>query len=293
MEDPETMIRRFFSSSTSAAVLSYNLKAPSVPDNLVTAGTLIGAADALTKGSETACSLLDASTHRLAAVKRLNSLIGNVLPSARACAEESDQRRKDGVARGTLDGIPMVVKDNFCMKGVATTAASKMLEGYVPQHESTVTARLSAAGAVIVGKTNMDEFGMGSFTRLSTAGVTLNPWCESRTVGGSSGGSAAAVASGAVFAAIGSDTGGSVRLPAAYSGLVGFKPSYGRLSRWGLIAYCSSLDCPGIFARTVKDTATIFGVLQGKDPLDSTTMPADAAADALLMQLLNNAENIK
>lgn len=202
-----------------------------------------------------------------------------------------------------IDGCPMVVKDNFCVPGAPTTAGSAMLRGYVPPEPTaaTVTARLRAAGAVLFAKTNMDEFGMGSEGRHSSFGACLNPWMARhgtsdrgfpsgdaddaeagpRVAGGSSGGSAAAVASGAAIAAVGSDTGGSVRLPAAYTGLVGLKPSYGRLSRWGLIPYCSSLDCPGFLTKDVADAVAMLRVTQGRDELDATTIAGDERLDRL------------
>src|SRR5690606_18752217 len=192
-------------------------------------------------------------------------------------ADEADTRRARGEAL-PLDGIPVAVKDLFCTEGVATTAASHILEGFVPPYESTVTANLRRAGAVMVGKANLDEFAMGSANITSYHGHVVNPWKaegddRDRVPGGSSGGSAAAVAARCAMAATGTDTGGSIRQPAAFCGLVGLKPTYGRCSRWGVVAFASSLDQAGPMTHSVRDAALMLQHMAGHDPKDSTSSP--------------------
>jgi aspartyl-tRNA(Asn)/glutamyl-tRNA(Gln) amidotransferase subunit A len=188
-------------------------------------------------------------------------------------AAEIDRRRLAGESVGVLAGVPIAVKDIFCTQGVATTCGSKMLETFVPPYDAEVIRRLRAADAIVIGKTNLDEFAMGGSTEHSALGKTVNPWDIRRTPGGSSGGSAACIAAGMVPLAVGTDTGGSIRQPASFCGITGLKPSYGRVSRWGMIAFASSLDQAGPMARTAADAALLLQVLAGHDPRDATSAP--------------------
>ena len=216
------------------------------------------------------------------AARPLNAFITETPERALAMAAAADARLAKGAAL-PLDGIPIAVKDLFCTKGVLTTAASHILDGFCPPYESTVTEKLWAAGAVMLGKANLDEFAMGSASTTGHYGAVENPWRRRSNdrvgdnrplaAGGSSGGSAAAVAAHAALAATGTDTGGSIRQPASFCGIVGLKPTYGRCSRWGVVAYASSLDHPGPIARTVRDAAIMLQAMAGHDPKDSTSAP--------------------
>ncbi|MBF0324572.1 MAG: Asp-tRNA(Asn)/Glu-tRNA(Gln) amidotransferase subunit GatA [Alphaproteobacteria bacterium] len=240
--------------------------------------TIAGALNGLSKGEFTAVELTEAHIKATEAKRALNAFITETPDMARDQAKESDARRQAGKA-GSLDGIPLGIKDLFCTKGVLTTAASHILDGFTPQYESTVTANLKAAGAVSLGKLNLDEFAMGSSNLTSYYGGAVNPWTKTSdpsaklVPGGSSGGSAAAVAARMVMGATGTDTGGSIRQPAAFCGITGIKPTYGRCSRWGVVAFASSLDQPGPMARTVEDCALLLGAMAGHDPKDSTSAP--------------------
>jgi aspartyl-tRNA(Asn)/glutamyl-tRNA(Gln) amidotransferase subunit A len=202
---------------------------------------------------------------------RLNSFVTVTAERALASAEAADTRRRTGNAVA-LTGVPIAHKDIFCTEGVKTSCGSRMLDNFIPPYESTVTARLAAAGAVVLGKTNMDEFAMGSSNETSYYGPVRNPWDTECVPGGSSGGSAAAVAARLTPAATGTDTGGSIRQPAALCGVTGLKPTYGRVSRWGMIAFASSLDQGGPIARTAEDCALMLGAMAGFDPRDSTSI---------------------
>ncbi len=248
--------------------------------------TLAEAADGLACGHLSAVELTQAYLDAMAAARDLNAFITETPDLALAAAVAADARRQRGQSLGPLDGIPLAIKDLFCTEGVRTTAASPILDAFVPPYESTVTAKLKAAGAVMLGKTNLDEFAMGSSNVTSCFGPVKNPWGRGGerdlVPGGSSGGSAAAVAGRLCLGATGTDTGGSIRQPAAFCGIVGLKPTYGRCSRWGIIAFASSLDQAGPMARRVADVAILLTAMAGHDPRDSTSAPLpvpDFAAD--------------
>ena len=238
---------------------------------------IAGLAAAMASKQASAVEVADAHLAKLDEHRALNAFITETPEKAREMARASDARRAAGEV-GLLEGVPLAIKDLFCTEGVPTTAGSHILEGFVPQYESTVTANLWRSGAVMVGKTNLDEFAMGSSNMTSHFGGVENPWKrkgDNRKLvpGGSSGGSAAAVAAYMVPGSTGTDTGGSIRQPASFCGVVGMKPTYGRCSRWGVVAFSSSLDQPGPFARTVEDTALLLQAMSGHDPKDSTSAP--------------------
>ena len=238
----------------------------------ITELTALEVAAAIRNGELTA---LEAAEAALDEINRqdgeLNAFITVCGESALEMAKQADRAIKAGEIASPLAGVPVAVKDNICTKGIKTTCASKMLADYIPPYDAFAVERLKKAGCVIIGKTNMDEFGMGGSSEKSYFGAVRNPLDPKRSAGGSSGGSAAAVASGEAPAALGSDTGGSVRQPAARCGIAGFKPTYGAVSRYGLIAYASSLDQIGTMAKDVRDCAALFDVIRGNDPRDATS----------------------
>jgi aspartyl-tRNA(Asn)/glutamyl-tRNA(Gln) amidotransferase subunit A len=240
--------------------------------------TIAAAAKALRRSEFSARELTQAHLDSVAALNpRLNAFITVTEAGALAQADAADRALASGEA-GPLAGIPLAIKDLFCTQGVRTTAASRILDNFVPPYESTVTAKLLADGAVFLGKTNLDEFAMGSSNMTSAFGPVVNPWTRQNdpdavlVPGGSSGGSAAAVAARLAMGATGTDTGGSIRQPASFCGIAGMKPTYGRCSRWGVVAFASSLDHPGPFARTVEDCAILLRSMSGFDPRDSTSV---------------------
>ncbi len=237
--------------------------------------TLSEARDKLAAGAITSVELTEAYIAAMDATRALNAYITETPEKARDMAKASDARRAAGDA-GAMEGLPIGMKDLFCTEGVLTTAASHILDGFTPTYESTVSGNLWNAGAVMLGKTNMDEFAMGSSNETSYYGPVQNPYMRADGTGklvpgGSSGGSASAVASRSAIAATGTDTGGSIRQPAAFAGLVGMKPTYGRCSRWGVVAFASSLDQAGPMTRTVRDASIMLGAMAGFDPKDSTS----------------------
>ncbi|MGE5173680.1 MAG: Asp-tRNA(Asn)/Glu-tRNA(Gln) amidotransferase subunit GatA [Betaproteobacteria bacterium] len=248
--------------------------------------------DMLKKGETTSESVAESVFNRINAVEgQVKAYITVTEEIARAQAKDADKRIKTGDASSPLLGIPIAVKDNMCTEGIRTTCASKILANFVPPYDATVVKKLNLAGYVLCGKPNMDEFAMGSSTENSGFFITKNPWDLERIPGGSSGGSAAAVAAGECIGALGSDTGGSIRQPAACCGVVGLKPTYGRVSRFGLVAFASSLDQIGPITKDVTDSALLMNVIAGHDRKDSTS--ADISAPDFTGALKKDAKGMK
>ena len=244
---------------------------------------LVALRDSIRSGTVTARASVDAYLARAAAAGDLNAYHETFADEARAAADAVDDAIRRGKPPGPLAGVPIAVKDNIATRTGRTTCSSRMLANYSSPFESTATTRLLEAGAVVLGKTNLDEFAMGSSSERCAWGVVRNPWDRTRVPGGSSGGSAAAVSAGLCAAALGSDTGGSIRQPAALCGVVGFKPTYGRISRWGLVAFGSSLDQIGPIALSVRDAALLYETMAGHDSHDSTSSdrPVERASGSL------------
>ena len=237
--------------------------------------TIDAARDLLDRKEISSEELTDAVFDRIEETDgRIGAYITPCREAAMARARQADREITDGSA-SPLTGIPIAIKDNICTRGIQTTCASKILEGFVPTYNATVVEKLNTAGIVMTGKTNLDEFAMGSSSENSGIQLTRNPWDLERIPGGSSGGSSAAVAADMCLGAFGSDTGGSIRQPASHCGVVGLKPTYGRVSRYGLVAFASSLDQIGPLTKTVKDSAILMNAISGHDPLDSTSVPLE------------------
>ena len=243
---------------------------------MLTEKTIHELAAAYRSGETTPTAVAEAYLARITKVDReMGAYLTVTREQALEAAAAADARYRAGTPRSALDGVPVALKDVLCTRGVPTTCGSKILETFVPPYDATVVERLRAAGAVLLGKTNMDEFAMGSSTEHSAFKPTRNPWDPTRVPGGSSGGSAAAVGGGLAAGALGTDTGGSVRQPAAFCGVVGLKPTYGRVSRYGLVAFASSLDQVGPFARDVHGAAALLQAIAGHDPRDATSVEVE------------------
>lgn len=248
--------------------------------------------DKLMKGEFTVKELLDSVFTQIEKYEpEISAFITILRDSAYLEAERIQKQIQKGEDSAPLSGIPVSVKDIFCTEGILTTCASKILFNFIPPYDATVVRKLKSAGAIIIGKTNMDEFAMGSSTENSAIRKTKNPWDLSRVPGGSSGGSASAVAARMGYGSVGTDTGGSIRQPASFCGVVGLKPTYGRVSRYGMIAFASSLDQGGPFARTVEDCALLLSQIAGHDPMDSTS--ADIPVPDYVAELRNDIKGLK
>ncbi|MDX1621669.1 MAG: amidase, partial [Nitriliruptorales bacterium] len=233
-------------------------------------------AERIRNGEIKAREVVDAHLERIEAIDGdVHAFLHVTADPAREQADEVDRQVASGEDLPPLAGVPVAIKDIFCTRGVPTTAGSRILEGWVPPYDAAVVEKLRAAGTISLGKVNLDEFAMGSSTENSAYGNTANPWDLGRVPGGSSGGSVAAVAGLMAPLAVGTDTGGSIRQPAALTGTVGLKPTYGRVSRYGMVAFASSLDQAGPIARTVEDAAWLHSAISGHDPRDSTSIPED------------------
>ena len=257
--------------------------------------TICEALEKLKNGDISATELTRAHLARIEKYgNELNCYITRTPERALADAATADKHYADGTARA-LEGIPIGMKDLFATRGIRTTAASHILENFIPEYESTVSQKFIDSGSVLLGKTNLDEFAMGTFSKTSYFGAPVNPWQLERklTAGGSSGGSTSAVASGLAMGATGTDTGGSIRFPSAITGLVGMKPTYGLCSRWGCVAFASSLDTPGPIARNVDDAALLLSVMAGHDPKDSTSETAGFDLHTALQPVLGNGKKLR